>query len=225
MAARKTNTDSSKTQEVIIHAATLLFGQKGFEGTTTRQIAALAGVNVATLNYHFHSKKNLLHAVIRNSLCTCQMKANMIYQKPQQTVLGYVTDFYESLLADGDKILAQYKVFLSDEQLPFDIQNPYPPGHHELFLLFKKEVPPEVGDDYLHWAVSILFSYLIKTAVMRLTFLGTSCFPDFFTPEKVHWSLEQFVKMIVERLHTISHPNGIGNSYLPSSELGHSAIV
>jgi len=45
-------------------AAGKLFGQKGLQGATTREIAREAGVNELTLFRHFHSKSNLLAAVL-----------------------------------------------------------------------------------------------------------------------------------------------------------------
>ena len=41
-----------------------LFGQKGFEGTSVREIAALADVNLAMINYYFGSKEKLFESVV-----------------------------------------------------------------------------------------------------------------------------------------------------------------
>lgn len=49
------------TQEKILSAAIQLYGSKG--DMTTREVAKKAGVNIAAINYHFHSKENLLKAV------------------------------------------------------------------------------------------------------------------------------------------------------------------
>lgn len=44
----------------ILDAADALFGELGFDATTTRQIAERAGVNKALIHYHFTSKDELL---------------------------------------------------------------------------------------------------------------------------------------------------------------------
>ena len=41
-----------------------LFGQKGFDGTSVREIAAGADVNLAMINYYFGSKEKLFESVV-----------------------------------------------------------------------------------------------------------------------------------------------------------------
>jgi len=53
---------STKTK--ILDAADILFADKGFNGTSLREITSLAEVNLAAVNYHFGSKKELIKAVM-----------------------------------------------------------------------------------------------------------------------------------------------------------------
>jgi len=53
----------SETVEKILHAATVLFSERGFPETSLRTITGLADVNLASVNYHFGSKKELIQAV------------------------------------------------------------------------------------------------------------------------------------------------------------------
>ena len=53
------------TKDRVITAATTLFAERGFHGTTMRDIAERAGVNVAAGNYHYGSKKALYLEVLR----------------------------------------------------------------------------------------------------------------------------------------------------------------
>lgn len=57
-------TPGEDTRHRILQAALRLFGQRGYAGTTTRALAAEAGVNEVTLFRHFGSKKNLLLAAV-----------------------------------------------------------------------------------------------------------------------------------------------------------------
>ena len=48
-----TKKELNETECKIKNAAKKLFLEKGFKGTTTREIAMEAGVNFSLLNYHF----------------------------------------------------------------------------------------------------------------------------------------------------------------------------
>ena len=52
------------TKDRILDAAERLLARKQFEATSLREITAEADVNLAAVNYHFHSKEALIRAVI-----------------------------------------------------------------------------------------------------------------------------------------------------------------
>jgi AcrR family transcriptional regulator len=56
--------DPEETRREILKAAEESFAASGFVGATTRQVATRAGVNVATLHYHFGNKQRLYRAVL-----------------------------------------------------------------------------------------------------------------------------------------------------------------
>jgi AcrR family transcriptional regulator len=56
--------DATDTRERILEAATQAFAAAGFAGASVRMIAGAAGVNVATLSYHFVDKRGLYAAVV-----------------------------------------------------------------------------------------------------------------------------------------------------------------
>ncbi len=58
------NPDSVKAR--ILSVARRLFGQYGFQGTTTRMIAKEAGIDISTLHYHWGDKGDLFEAVIHD---------------------------------------------------------------------------------------------------------------------------------------------------------------
>ncbi len=60
--------DPVETRRVLLDAAEECFAVAGFAGATTRQMAARAGVNVATLHYHFGSKEKLYRAVLERAI-------------------------------------------------------------------------------------------------------------------------------------------------------------
>jgi AcrR family transcriptional regulator len=78
-----------ETRARIIDAAVELFGESGFGGTSTRDIAARAGVNAPVLQYYFDSKEGLYLA------CMQQVIAGF------WRFMGTVTERAESALARG----------------------------------------------------------------------------------------------------------------------------
>ena len=56
-----------ETRRQILDAAARAFSESGFVGATTRTVAARAGVNVATLHYHYGSKEGLYRAVLAHT--------------------------------------------------------------------------------------------------------------------------------------------------------------
>ena len=64
LSSRKQRADGARTRERILAEALPLFAARGFAGTSVRQVAAAAEVNVATLAYHFSDKQGLYDAVV-----------------------------------------------------------------------------------------------------------------------------------------------------------------
>jgi AcrR family transcriptional regulator len=54
----------SDKREHILNVAEALFAEKGFDGTSVRDIAQQAGVNLAMISYYFGSKEKLLESLI-----------------------------------------------------------------------------------------------------------------------------------------------------------------
>ncbi|WP_084529215.1 helix-turn-helix domain-containing protein [Nocardia crassostreae] len=54
----------------ILHAAVSAFAEYGFHATTTRDIAARAGLSPAGLYVHFNSKEEVLHRISQSSIRT-----------------------------------------------------------------------------------------------------------------------------------------------------------
>lgn len=103
--ARK-NPDSIKAK--ILGIARKLFGQYGFQGTTTRMIAKEAGIDISTLHYHWGDKGDLFEAVIhdlhfesRNKLIEIEKK---IKGKPLTVRIDMALDEMLDFLFDNPEI-------------------------------------------------------------------------------------------------------------------------
>src|SRR5215813_1364862 len=61
---RSAESAPSEIRQQILKTAIRLFAQKGFRGTTTKEIALAAGVNEVTIFRHFSSKQDLYAAIL-----------------------------------------------------------------------------------------------------------------------------------------------------------------
>jgi AcrR family transcriptional regulator len=64
LSPRAASRSGRDTRQALLDAATRLFAQRGFDGTSVREIADEAGVNLAMVSYHFSGKEGLYAACI-----------------------------------------------------------------------------------------------------------------------------------------------------------------
>src|SRR5277367_806921 len=86
------------TADRIIAAAGAVFAERGFRGTTVRQITARAGVNLAAVNYHFRDKSELYVQVLREAKHTARIKIDEIPGTAEQRLRGFIEQFVRNLL-------------------------------------------------------------------------------------------------------------------------------
>lgn len=67
-------TNFTEKQLQIIETAESLFACKGFDGTSVRDIAEEAGINVAMISYYFGSKEKLMEAIFEVKICKVEMR-------------------------------------------------------------------------------------------------------------------------------------------------------
>jgi AcrR family transcriptional regulator len=88
-------------KEHIMDVAVTLFAEKGFEGTSIRDLAHQADVNIAMINYYFGSKEKLFVALLENKARFMREKIDAVQNDHSLTEIekinfiidGYVTRF------------------------------------------------------------------------------------------------------------------------------------
>jgi AcrR family transcriptional regulator len=90
-------------KERILHSADILFGEAGFDGTTTRQIAEASGVNKALIHYHFASKEALFQAVLDRYYDRLDQVLRVVLEEqgPLPERLGRLLDTYTDFLYEN----------------------------------------------------------------------------------------------------------------------------
>jgi AcrR family transcriptional regulator len=91
------------TKTRILDAAEKLFGDKGFDITSLRDITTEANVNLAAVNYHFQSKDSLIDAVIARRVEPVNQKRREMLEAAgaSPTVKQILTAFLSPLADQG----------------------------------------------------------------------------------------------------------------------------
>ncbi len=185
------------TKKKIVEASTYLFGVKGYDGTSTREIALRAGVNIASLNYHFKSKQGLLKEVTAAVIEEFKYKINNISTSDLNSTAEFALKVFETVTEDSSKFLNHFKLFLDAEQHCGEME-PTPIGYEQLSVLLKKELNDSVPNSERLWANSIIFNYIMHTAVMSATVVGKKHIDKFFPNKKD--SIPVYIRQLVETL-------------------------
>jgi AcrR family transcriptional regulator len=103
--------DEGNRRQALLHAAARLFRQQGFAATTTRDIAAAAGMRSGSPFYHFENKAALLFAVMEQGMraaLQCQataLRAMAPGAAPEALLRTLVRAHFDVLLGAGSDFI------------------------------------------------------------------------------------------------------------------------
>ncbi len=157
----------SEKQLAIISAAERLFSITGFDGTSVRDIAQEAGVNVAMISYYFGSKEKLMEAVFENKTNKMRLKVENMLQDNSMTSLDKV-----NLLIDEyvEKFLSQpqfHKIMLLEQLMD-------KPSHASALIYNLKKRNQEIIKKLIHEGQkSGEFKKNVDVVLLMTTLVGT----------------------------------------------------
>lgn len=97
--------DGEATRERLLRCSLRLFASQGFAGTSTRELAQAAGVNVAAISYYFGDKAGLYRAVFFEPLGKPQAdiaRFSCPAMSLEDALRGFYTSFIEPLALGED---------------------------------------------------------------------------------------------------------------------------
>ena len=95
---------SADKKEHIMNVAIELFAEKGFDGSSIRDLAAKAEVNVAMVNYYFGSKDKLFEALVENKARFMRGKLDEIENNTKLSEIEKIDQIIESYV---ERLLSQ----------------------------------------------------------------------------------------------------------------------
>jgi TetR/AcrR family transcriptional regulator, regulator of cefoperazone and chloramphenicol sensitivity len=154
------NVSDSGTKERLLTAATRVFADRGFKETTVREICALAGANLAAVNYHFGGKDKLYSAVLGDFLSSAFSRFPMDVgvgpdSPPEDRLNAYIRGFLYRVLGDGDPLYEKLGKLLMAEIIEpsehFDTMSErYIGPTYEALMHIVRELLPGADEDIVH---------------------------------------------------------------------------
>lgn len=169
------------TKTKILNAAELLFADKGFAATSLREITSEAEVNLAAVNYHFGSKKELIKALMKRYLdelspVLVDSLTKVLEEEGKPSLEQVFTAFVEPLLTlnayrdNGTSIFLQLLGrSYTDSQgfLRWFITTNYP-GILDNFVAAVHKAYPELSTEDIFWRLH----FTMGTAVFTMSSTG-----------------------------------------------------
>jgi AcrR family transcriptional regulator len=101
------------TKASLMHAAKTLVAERGYAGTSVRDIAAAAGANLAAVNYHFGSRETLLDEAVLECFLDWTRRFELLSQAdPSGSPMDRITAGARALMADLPTAQPLFAAFL-----------------------------------------------------------------------------------------------------------------
>jgi AcrR family transcriptional regulator len=148
-----------ETRQRIIEAAIKLFGEHGFAGASTRDIAAAAGVNAPALQYYFENKEG-------------------VYQACVEYIVNDIASMFEpamrranEVLRNDDELPAFIEAFLAIQEVMFDCILLQPQAANRRFFLVRELAgeEPQVASKLMQRRLRTPMSKVSVALLSRIT--------------------------------------------------------
>lgn len=179
--------EADDTRSALIRAGIELFGRQGFDGTSTREIARSAGVNIAGIAYHFGGKAGLhracgeaIAAIIVERIGSLNLPDGAIEAMPPEAaedlVVAAVTGLGRFMLGRPEaEAIARFMVreqMDPSETFAVLYGTLIRPRHEAMCRLFARATGEEAAAEAVIIAVSALFGQVMFFRVGRATALA-----------------------------------------------------
>jgi len=120
----------NEKQIQIMEAAEELFAERGFDGTSVRDVAKQAGVNLAMISYYFGSKEKLMEALFRYRGHYIKLQLENMLQNNEMSSLQKIYSLIDSYIERIMKQQCFHKIMAREQMV--HLKGPTPKLIHEL---------------------------------------------------------------------------------------------
>lgn len=203
MCGKTLRSDGVEARNRLLDAALVLFAEKGFAKTSTREIAHAAQVNVASISYYFGDKAGLYRAVFQDPRSNPGPDLALLSAQTTslEAVLRAVVQGFTEPLKQGDLVQCCMRLHFREMLEPTgvwqdEINNTIRPLHTALANALCTQLGVDEADDDIHrLAFSITGLGLMVqvstdcTTVLRPTLLATPEAVDCYADRLVAYAL------------------------------------
>lgn len=157
----------TEKQLQIINTAEKLFANKGFDGTSVRDIAEEAGVNIAMISYYFGSKEKLMQALFQERTTYIRLKVESLLKdeglSPLEKIYVLVDDYIDRILQKQHF----HKIMAYEQMLEKNV------AITEMLTELKKENTEHISKLIKHGQKKAEFKKDIDVVLLMNTLIGT----------------------------------------------------
>lgn len=200
-------TEKEKTKDKILAVANDLFAMKGYDGTSVRDIAKEAQVNLSAINYHFKNKESLYFELFQRNYEWMSQGINELDPDFKLSTEDFAVKIYFYFMDNGSALLNSFKIFLTSSiKVPTDVcgsgDDFGPPGKEAFLKHISNEVDPSVSEEKKHWAMRVLFTTMVHCAIMLQSpaFSSKRQEVPYFRDDQMSESIRDHVRAILQSL-------------------------
>ena len=161
------------TRESIVRSAEVLFAENGYATTSLREITEHAGVNIASVNYHFGGKENLLIEVLDRVVAPLNAQRLEMLDEIERAGEPEVRSILTAFLLPDLNVL--YELRQRDPALPQFVSRMYSESSELMNRI--------IGEQFVE--VGVRFGEALALAV-----------PD-LSPDEVMWRMQCIVGVVI----------------------------
>lgn len=192
------------TEERIKNIARKIFEQKGYTGTTVRDIAEAADINIALLNYYFRSKEKLFQEIFLESFINMFKEEHLIFEEKDLSLFEKIQKSIDFKLNVASKS-PDLPLFILGEMKQHIEQSFFSNASIQSFLIqncfFEKQLKEAILKKEIRMVTCEEIKIMINSLVL-FPFMSQSMIKNFDNFNKnSSFSYESFIKGHKERVY------------------------
>jgi AcrR family transcriptional regulator len=194
-----------ESKEKIMEVARVLFANQGYEGTSVREIAKAAEVNVASVNYYFNSKENLFQEILKVGYLECASEMRALLQKNNDNLEDTLVDIFKYFTENSHDLVSHFKMMMSSQHSQhfttqgFEDGTFGPPGGMVIAAVLRKEAPG-ASDEDIYWALKSLFSHVVHLSITHSCCMKANMDIPFATPTDIQKGIRRLTRIVLSEL-------------------------